>query len=197
MAPARPRRQSLARAGVLAERARVQRRSAAARCVAQGEQHFEQFCQLLKHECFDADGCGEHVKQVQLGALEPWYQHTGPDGSKLAPWPRVLGIRRSAREGTWFSEAVESGFASSYPAGRRGFYTGAPGDVSADVWLLRAWCRARGGVARMGDALAARLQQLEGDRDIMYRVEAAEGARGRRSHGQRHGRPAAAPRRRA
>ena len=30
----------------------------------------------------------------------------------------------------------------------------------------------------MGDALAARLQKLEGDRDIMYRVEAAEGARG-------------------
>ena len=29
----------------------------------------------------------------------------------------------------------------------------------------------------MGDALAARLQQLEGDRDDMYRVEATEGAR--------------------
>ena len=28
------------------------------------------------------------------------------------PWPRVLGIRRSAREGTWFSEAVEAGFAA-------------------------------------------------------------------------------------
>ena len=79
----------------------------------------------------------------------------------------------------WFSEAVESGFAAeTFPQGRRGYYTGEPGDVSAELWLLRAWCRARGGVAHMGDALAARLQQLEGDRDLMYRVEAAECARG-------------------
>ena len=137
----------------------------------QGEQRFTEFCDLLKHECFDAGCCDEHVKPVQRGALEPWYQRTGPDGSKMAPWPRVLGIRRSAREGTWFSEAVESGFERSYPAGRRGFYTGDPGNVSADVWLLRAWCRARGGVARMGEALAARLLQLEGERDVLYMVE--------------------------
>ena len=72
---------------------------------------------------------------------------------------------------------MESGFAANtFPQGRRGYYTGEPGDVSAELWLLRAWCRARGGVARMGDALAARLQQLEGDRDVMYRAEAAVGA---------------------
>ena len=59
--------------------------------------------------------------------------------------------------------------AEKIPPGRRGFYTGEPGDVSAELWLLRAWCRARGGVARMGDAPAARLQQLEGDRDVAYR----------------------------
>ena len=169
------------REAVEAERARAMRRKQAAQCAARGENGFAEFRGLLlEDECFHQDNCEASVQLDQRHALEPWYQRAGPDGSRLAPWPRVFGIPKSwaGHGGAFFSEAVESGFAAdTFPQGRRGYYTGEPGDVPAELWLLRAWCRARGGVARMGDALAARLQQLEGDRDIMYRVEAAEGAR--------------------
>ena len=47
MAPAKPKR-SVARAAVLGERERARMRSAAARCVTQGEQSFAEFCELLK-----------------------------------------------------------------------------------------------------------------------------------------------------
>ena len=56
----------------------------------------------------------------------------------------------------------------SVPQGTRGFYTGAPGLCVPELWLLRAWCRASGGVSCAG-GFAQRLFDLEGRADLAYR----------------------------
>ena len=131
-----------ARKAVEEERVRARQRVLAARCAAEGGNQFAEFTRLLQQDCFHLDRCVQHVHPGQRAALEPWYQRAGPDGSRLVPFPRVFGIKRSgAGGGAWFSEAVESGFdAKTFPQGRRGYYTGEPGDVPAELWLLRAWC---------------------------------------------------------
>ena len=46
-----------------------------------------------------------------------------------------------------------------------------------ELWLLRLWRRSCGGVARVGEAQASQLLQLEGQRDVVCGAGAA-GAQG-------------------
>eukprot|EP00959_Pyramimonas_sp_CCMP1952_P386954 8109545-Pyramimonas_sp.AAC.1 len=91
---------AVARAAVEAERLRARHRAAAARCAAVGgEENFTEFGRLLRHDCFHQDVAGQCVRAVQRGALEPWYQRAGSDGSRLVPWLRGFGIARSGSGG--------------------------------------------------------------------------------------------------
>ena len=85
-----------ARTAVEAERCRAKLRLSASLCVEAGcADKFKEFGRLLRDECFDSSRCAEYVKPSQRRALEPWYQRTGPDGSRLLPWQRALGITRN------------------------------------------------------------------------------------------------------
>ena len=155
-----------ARGLIAAEQGRGRRRCTAMSAAADGD--LQAFMDALTFGGFDSEECRSGVAPVQRAALQPWREWCGEDGGAARVWPRVLGIRRRGAA-AWFAEGVESRF-PELVRGMRGFYTGAPGYVPPTVWLLRAWCQVRGGVARAGEA-GVRLLQAEGEWDTEFAVD--------------------------
>ena len=125
-------------------------------------QAFAAFAECMKDLCGDGDAAclrDEVVRGLraeQLSALEPsvFKWGYGPSGERERIWLRPLGVLTDGAGDAkkWWSEAV----ATCATPLRWTDYSGYPGFVSWDLWVRRAWVRARG-AAGWGGAVCEEL----------------------------------------
>jgi hypothetical protein len=86
--------------------------------------------------------------------------------SAVEYFPQGLGrARETERESdreVWMSPARPANEEAAREPAYWGDYTGSAGPCSPDLWLLRAWCAARGGVSGLAVEQRSLLAELEG-----------------------------------
>ena len=102
--------------------------------------------------------------------MEAGYFHRQPCVEERETYARRFGIHRRDKE--VFGEALP---VKSNPK-QWTDYSGEPGLCKEDLFGLRCWARACGGVHRLTDSELFKLEQAEGARDVAYqRVKLEDG----------------------